>query len=340
MKQVKVNVEFLPVVQGTINGYELPEGNNITGANNSLSIINGGESVFVLGASELGAEPFYNTKVKYNGFFSNRQSDSNGNTDITIEVVGEDIDNFMMIFDNVAHQFATDIYVDDKLWKNTNNIFIWHGEKANSHTIRIIKWNKPLYPVRITSLRVGISLTYDSSYLHEVTRGSQSMADNKLPSYGVISSYGSVSFIDKDKELVKLAELNLLKPNLKIQIFYGDEKIGEYESEKWSYSYGNSRAKVELKDSTQRWYNRVYDKSVNVTLNESALDIYNKLKLESNEIFAPLDSELESYLEDINVSFSYIDKCSLFDAWNKLCNLACLQMYKAEDGRIVTIRWQ
>lgn len=337
MKQVKVQVEFLPSSQESISNISLPTGNNISNSQTALREINCGARCFVVGASNLGIAPFYNNKLKYNGFFSSILTGNNGELNLTITISGANIDNFCMNFDNIAQQWATEIYVDGTKWTNTNPLFFWNGAKSNSHTINIKKWKKPLYLVRITSMLVGITIDYDSTCLIEAVRGSQSMSDNSQPSYGVISGYGNVIFVDKHKELIKLAELGLLKPDLKIKFFYGDKQIGDFLAERWSYSYDSARATVTLTDSLIRWQDINFE-GMDMAENKTAYDVYLELvKLSSQEVFA-LDESAKTRLQSIHIKYLEITSGKLFEAWNKLCKLASIAVYKLEDGKVKVVK--
>lgn len=337
MKQVKVQVEFLPSNQGSISNINLPTGNNISNTETSLKEINGGANCFVLGASKLGSDPFYNNKIKYNGFFSNILTSVDGKANINISISGTNIDNFVINFDNIAQQWATEIYVDGIKWTNTNSLFFWNGEKSNSHTVSIKKWNKPLYPIRITSVLVGIAIDYDSTCLIEAIRGSQSMSDNSQPNLGVVSGYGNVIFVDKHKELIKLAELGLLKPDLKIKFFYGDTLIGDYLAEKWSYSYDSSRATVTLTDSLIRWQDMNFE-GTDMTENATAYDVYlNFTRLSVPETFV-IDSATISRLQSIKIKYLELTNGKLYEAWNKLCKLASIAVYKLENGKVKVVK--
>jgi hypothetical protein len=86
--------------------------------------------------------------------------------------------------------------------------------------------------------------------------GSQLLADNKLPVYGIIGQYGNMTLIDTDGQILTFAELGILKSNLGIKAYlnkpniddYSDmnvyntdllqSQIGDFVSEKWNYAYG------------------------------------------------------------------------------------------------------
>ncbi len=227
--------------------------------------------------------------------------------------------------------------MDGEKWTNNNLIFFWSGESLNSHTVTITKWNKPLYPVRITSIHVGITLDYDSRYLSEVVRGSEYVADNTLPSYGALASYGNVSILDLEKELIKLAELKLLKSGLTVKIYFGDTEIGNYIAETWSYSYNSSKATLTLTDSISTWQNIDYD-GIEMQENKTAYDFYlDLISYTPSEVFI-LDSSTLDFLESVKIRYLEIAEGKLIEAWNKLCNLCHLCLYKLDNGNIKVVR--
>ncbi|MEG2688277.1 MAG: hypothetical protein RSA24_03830, partial [Clostridia bacterium] len=220
MSEIKVKIVFIPTLQDKITNRVLPQGNNISDST-ALQGFYGGAKPFVLGASKLGGGDVYWSKTsKYGGWFDSNLTGVNGEANATITINGTDIDNFVLRFDQVAGQWATELNVDNTLFTNDDSQFVWAGAKANSHTIQITKWNLPLYPVRITSISVGLTMEFDRSNLKEVVRGSQIVAENDKPTYGVISQYGNVSIYDYNNKLIELDELGILMSNQEIEIVF------------------------------------------------------------------------------------------------------------------------
>ncbi|MEG2687559.1 MAG: hypothetical protein RSA24_00165 [Clostridia bacterium] len=334
MSEIKVKIVLIPPTQGNIASRVVPQGNNISDST-ALQGFYGGAKPFVLGASKLGGGDTYWSKTsKYGGWIDSKLTSINGEANATITINGTDIDNFVLRFDQVAGQWATELKVDNVLYVNDDPQFVWLGAKANSHTIQIMKWNLPLYPVRITSVTVGLTMEFDRSNLKKIVRGSQIVAENDKPTYGVISQYGSVEIYDNDGEMLDLDELGTLKSNQNIEVTLNDKIIGQFSSDKWSVD--NGIAKVELTDKLINWQDKLINRYA-VKENETAETIFNYLNgLSGNEVNISVADK--NYLATIKIKYSYLESSTLAVAWNKLCEISQMNIYQKENGEIWAIR--
>lgn len=334
MAKVYVEVEYSP--NDIDLSFVLPECNNISG--NTISQLSEGARPFLLGASKLGfTDRFWDSTKKYDGFISRACSNSTGNTNLTITVKGNAVDRFVINFDKAALQYATELEVNGVKYSNNANRFIWSGIARNSHRVIIKKWNSPKYPIRITSIRVGLTVVYDSSMLQELVRGSQCVSNNKEPMFGAISQYGNMTIVDNDGELLRLAEQGMLKPDLAVRIFFGDLPIGNFTSEKWSYIVNNNKVTVSLNDSIVKWQAKNFD-GTDMKENVTAWEIYETLRAATSEKIA-LGDGVESYLKSLRIKYCELYESKLSEGWNKLCNLCRLIMYKDELGTVRLERW-
>ncbi|MEG1791958.1 MAG: hypothetical protein RR245_06890, partial [Clostridia bacterium] len=205
------------------------------------------------------------------------------------------------------------------------------GAKANSHTIQITKWNLPLYPVRITSISVGLTMEFDRSNLKEIVRGSQVVAENDKPTYGVISQYGSVEIYDNNGEILDLDEIGVLKSNQNIEITLNDKLIGQFSSDKWSIN--NNIAKLELTDVLMKWKEIPFD-GYPMRSPGTALDLFNYLNKLSGNI-VNLGSGVEMELKFLDIKYNYLYPSSLAAAFNKLCAIFQTNIYLKDNGTVV-----
>ncbi|MEG2688732.1 MAG: hypothetical protein RSA24_06145, partial [Clostridia bacterium] len=297
----------------------------------ALQGLYGGAKPFVLGASKLGGgDTYWDTARKYGGWIDSKLTGVNGEANATITINGTDIDNFVLRFDQVAEQWATELKVDNALFINDDPQFVWTGTKANSHTIQITKWNLPLYPVRITSISVGLTMEFDRSNLKEVVRGSQVVAENDKPTYGVISQYGSVEIYDNDGELIDLDEIGALKANQEIEVTLGGKVIGQFSSDKWSVD--NGIAKVELTDKLIKWQDTLFG-GYSLKDAERATTVFDYLNGLSGGI-VKINNANKKHLYFIEILYSYLESSTLTAAWNKLCGISQMQIYQKENGEI------
>jgi hypothetical protein len=134
-----------------------PAGNIISDPS-LLSIENNGARPFILGASLLGeGDVWWQHDIKYSGFMglelNNGLPNNDFNTPQIFTFSGNDISGLIINFDKVAQQWATELIINGITYKNNSVSFIWANKiPVDNVTIEIKKWNKPLYPVRITSI--------------------------------------------------------------------------------------------------------------------------------------------------------------------------------------------
>jgi len=144
-----------------------PRGNNISRPDLIPNITNRGSRPFLLNSSRFSDECLYQHEFKgqFQGFIGRdgateqvgeRYVFKNPQT-FVIKSRGEsnenNIRNLTITFDDVADQYATRIIVDGVAFTNTATEFRIGGlPDMAEHTIQITDWNKPDYPVRITSI--------------------------------------------------------------------------------------------------------------------------------------------------------------------------------------------
>jgi len=298
-----------------------------------------GAKPFFLGISELGTDTLWDITEKYSGFVSKNFTNEYGVLSLTLLVIGTSaFDNFIIIFDYVSQQWATELTVDGTTYYNDDVNFIWTGTSDTSHTIVIKKWNKPLYPIKVTSILTGISLIFDRSNMKTMVSGSQSMSDNKLPTYGVISQYGSIEAVDKYGKVKELSELRLLKNNLDVIMKIDDTVISKYKTNSWDYTYDNNTINIEFNDELLDWQNIIFEYN-NLDLDVTALYVFNKLNTAIGNVIT-ITTEVSDMLEDIKIKYFHISKDSVWNQLNKLCNISQLQIYKNENGDIVAKKYE
>lgn len=333
MNDIKVKIVFIPSTKESITYRITPPGNNINAIYTNIALSNfyKGAKPFILGASKLGQEDVFRAENdKYNGFIHNELTGVNGEANCEINISGTEIDNFALVFDRMAQQWAAEIYVDNVFYENDDPQFVWQGKTANMHKIKITKWNLPLYPVRITSISVGLTMEFDSSNLKEVLRGSQIVAENVQPKYGVISQYGSIEIYDYDGELLDLNQMGLLLPDQNIEIWIDREIIGKFYSDKWSISGGV--AKVELTDKLIKWQDILF-KGYSLKEEETAQNVFSLL----NDLIGyavNINEADKTYLSTLIIKYNYLESSTLFEAWNKFCEITQMNIFTKEDGEI------
>ena len=357
--KIKVLIEYIPSTKGSID-YEqvinnLPQGNNNSNPS-ALNTAHIGRRGFVLGASKLGSgDKFVSKQDKYPGFMGRQLSDINGvyTPPVQFTLVGTDINNFTIRFDKAAKQFATIINVDGTDYNNNNEVFTWSGLTSNVHKIQIKQWNTPLFPIRITSILVGLTIEYNNSQIRNVIAGSQSTFDNTKPNFNVVNQYGRIDIVDTDDRILQLAEMQLLRANLPIYIFLNaPEKnlnesqndymariksymIGNYRSSEWSINYGNSFIQVTLNDEIENWNNTLFGGVVF----ETARTVYDLLSIILNHIHKEIQLPvyIKEHLQSIRIGFGYLSISNLREAIEKICNIGKINIFNNIKGDLTAL---
>lgn len=343
MVNYKCEIEFLPKGDGVINSVSLPVGNNISKFNggdyigSAITEPRYGEKPFIIGVSKIGDGSKYLNE--YNGYLSSVLSDSNGNCVFEMIINGSNIDNFTIHFDNAVNEYATEIQIDGETLINDDTHFVASVNKGTTHTIKFVKWSKPNSNIRFTAITIGLTLTFDQfNGLLSYVRGSQSMQDNTLPSYGALAQYGSVKIADYTGEISELEELNMLTSGIKIKLYLDDELVGEYLFDTFQKE-NRTTYNIQLTDEIIKWNDILVDFK-DLLLNKTAYDFLLLLKNYYNAQYEDLSDETISYLQSIHIKYFYLKSGSLFEQWNKFCDITQMLVYKKPDGKICFRRLQ
>lgn len=381
MNRIKVFIEYIPSGQGAVNYAATAatlddKGNNISNPAALNTAHTGGIQPFILGVSNLGSREqggdghtFWGETEqwlrglqvggKYNGFWSLQNSDNitgDFSPPMTFTIFGTNIDTFTMRFDTTLKEWASIIQVDNEPDKiNNDAIFLWTGTPANSHTIKIKRWNKPRFQGKITSILIGLTIEHDNSQIKNLIAGSRNTFDNSKPFYGVVPQYGSIELIDTDGNLLELAESGHLKAGLPVRAYFNapernegesdadyearinDYRLCDYRTEKLKYSYGNTNVSADLSDDILNW-NTVFFGGVEDDESNTAFAFFNKLLAATpDRAKIQISIATENYLKDFAMPDGYIPPSNLMEAWNIFCNATAMRGRKQIDGNIALI---
>lgn len=344
MVDYRCEIEYLPKGNGNINSVNLPIGNNISlfnggqYSNSSIELPKNGSNPFILGVNTIGDGSQYTEK--YEGYMSKQLSDENGNCDFEITIAGEDIDNFIIHFDNVVNQYATEIQIDNETFTNDDTFFVAYIDKKTTHTVKFTKWSKPNSNIRFTAITIGLTLTYNQfNGLSYFVRGSQNMQDNSSPSYGAISQYGNVVISDFAGEISEMEQINVLKSGIKIKLYLDDNLVGEYIFDTFEKE-NDTTYNIQLTDKIYKWN----DMNVNTEYyqeNKTAYDLYLFLKSQDTNVeYEELTEETINFLQSISIKYMYFDESSLFTNWNKFGSITQMRICQNEIGKVCIRRLQ
>lgn len=183
---------------------------------------------------------------------------------------------------------------------------------------------------------IGVK-TYGKSNILEISRGSQSQADNILPIYGVLPQYANISFKDASRDFKAYAENDNLRTDLPITIKIDNKIKGVFLSEEWSYADNKKVINVKLKDSLANWH-KIRLSSKKLTKGGNGYTIYSELTAFTPTETFVLETGVQTWLTSINIKYVYFEASSLYDRWEKLCQIAQLTVHKLENGHIMIRR--
>lgn len=337
-------------------------GNNISSDWQSIKDVKShGSNPFIIGASKLGDGSTFSDKVDY--FIGSQLSDDNGEFQPPCEITvnGYNIKSLTIAFDTVNNRHPNTIKIDNVEYADDDAIFtISNLPSANTHTITIDNWNAPKYPLVITGIYVEISIDIDYRNLISLNRSITYRADNKLPSYGIISNTGNLEFNDLNGEIRDYAEQMLLTSDLKVKITLNNtlanthEQVGIFETETWDYDNDNRSVSVSLKDDLEEWQD-IQVKGFNfdprnpfkTIIDGKMSNVYRWLQGRDENgkprtpqkyemlPFEQLDTKTKEILERTTIEYPLLENGTLWQQWQKLCEVCGLYIYKNNEGKTV-----
>lgn len=352
MIKLTAEINLIETVGTSLNGVEGNlYGNNISSPIESvLGQTKRAINPFIIGASKIGEGATIESSVDY--FIGNQLSSENGtfSSPYTMTVSGSGIDHFTIAFDTANKRHPNSIVFDGVTYYDDDSIFtVANLSNSNSHTITIDNWNSPRYPLVITGIYVGLKIDIDYSVLQNLEIKHKDRASNETVSYGIISNTGTMTFVDRNGEIKDYAEQQLLKSDLKVQIFLKDTLskkttlVGKYETSDWDYDTANREVTVQLKDNLElmqeindNGIDLERDKNGYVITTKTAKDLYVHLLVQSGGFnfkqFYALDVHTQERLTNTVIGRYYLESGSLWQQWTKLCELVQAHIWQDFDG--------
>lgn len=324
--------------------------NNISGELGAITGVKSqGSNPFIIGASKLGSGATFSDKVDY---LIGDLSDKNGNflKSYIIKVNSSQykkFGNITIAFDIVSGRYPKSIKVNGVDYADDDAIFTIADIDTNSLTIEISNWNTPNSPLVITGIYDGITIDIDRRNLISFEYGIFDRGDINLPSYGILSNTGSIEFNDVDGEVADYAEALLLTSGATVQCFLKDTLSGTETliantfTETWDYDSNNRQVSVSLKDDLEKWQEisvegKSYDPYDNkpITAKDIYINLVGKTNVAKVQPFMLLDEETKHILENTIIPYDIRNAGTLWEQWQKLCQLCGLYIYKNKNGVI------
>ena len=199
----------------------------------------------------------------------------------------------------------------------------------------------------------GSIFVVDNKNLLSLEMSIEDRADVELPSWGVISNSGNVSFIDAYGDIKTLANQNMLKSGMNVTIRLKntvsnfEEIILGFSTSDWNYDTENKKVYVSFKDGIEEWQEIIFEE---IIYDFSGIErnfawLYNLLydATTSNpkykmKKFDELDEMTRERLSKLYLQYPFVEQGNLWSQWVKFCEATQTHIFKGKDG-IITCRY-
>lgn len=169
-------------------------------------------------------------------------------------------------------------------------------------------------------------------------------ADIDKPSFGIISTGGSLSFKDTSSRFLNYANAGLLTEGIEIKIFVENTltkesvQVGQYYTTDWDYDNDNRSAYVKIQDDLVRMQGiKTDDWQMLETPDIFLFDLYSFAKqksIENGYAFEVLSIELENFMKKIKVMYPYLQGSNLWNIWEKISVSCCANLFINNSGKV------
>lgn len=186
------------------------------------------------------------------------------------------------------------------------------------------------YEFTIELLFGGEVITFArSSGLMNLTMQNETTADNQRPTYGIIGRTGKITLADHE-DLLYNKILNREYPT-EIKVYKNAELFARFIStRKYSYNIYTKEITIEASSNITNWQNINVvkpDISYDVTAYDVLVWLINKQTI-TNIDSLNMSERTTSHLESIQLPYFYLETDTLWNQFQKLCDLAQLRIYQ------------
>lgn len=325
----------------TLSGISELEGNNIS-SRVPLGEKKAVRNPFIIGASKLGDGSTFSDCEGY--FIGSQLSNEYGffENPYSIVVSGTNISALTICFDDKQNRHPYSIIVDGNVYEDNDPNFTLKLEAAETHTIYIDNWNAPNYPLVISGIYAHISIDLDHRKITSIESSIMERGDNELPSWGIISNGGSLTFNDNNGEIIDYIEQNLLQSGSKVEIYLNNtlaktkEIVGTFYTENWDYDNDNRSVSLSFKDKLEEWQDI---EGESYLLNEynaprRIYDVFNRVASYARQkgFEISVSSDVVRIMENTTTPNLYMEKGSLWENFKKICEICGFYIYQNENG--------
>lgn len=177
--------------------------------------------------------------------------------------------------------------------------------------------------------------------------------DIKLPSYGIISNKGNLSFSDYHNEVREYAENLLINDKSTARVYLNNtltkrqKQVAFLQATEWNYDNINRSVSVTLKDDLEEWQDIQieaigYDPRNPTKVFSALADLYkwlydrtpSKYKMLT---FEELDADTRWILAYSKLTYPLLQSATLWQQWTKMCEATGSYIRKNADERTVFV---
>lgn len=308
-----------------------------------------GGNPLLLGRTLLGTNPTLNSSIPF--FISGTEE-----KDLAFNLhASSEIDNITIRFDTYNNNYPTEIEihlpyaVSPITYHNDDAIFTVKFDKKYSgdYYFHFYNWNSDDTLFRIESISVGLKIDIDKKNMLSYNGIIQKKADEKFPSWGIVSTTGNISFNDTNGEIGDYADDNILIQDLNVNVELFNtlnkksSKIGSFKTDTWNYENNSREVSVSLKDDLTEWQDIFiegisYDprKAESVTAKEIYDYLVGETPAKYNMMsYAELDTITQEILTNTVIPYKLLYDGNLWEQWTKLCEICACHIFKIGNGK-------
>lgn len=340
----------IDVLSGNSNGITVDNLNNVPRSATLQEVVGStqkGGNPLLLGVTPLGTNPTLNSKVPF--FISNE-----GFSSIKLNISStSEIDNISIKFDTYNNIYPRTIYItfpngEIKTYANDDPVFTvkFESKVDDNFGVELYNWNSD-YPIRIESIFSGLKINIDKRNMLSYNGIIQKKADEKFPSWGIVSTTGNISFNDTNGEIGDYADENILIQDLNVEVELlntlnkKSSKIGSFKTDTWNYENNSREVSVSLKDDLTEWQDIFvegfsYDprKAESITAKEIYDYLVGETPAKYNMMsYDELDTTTKNTLNNTVIPYKLLYDGNLWEQWTKLCEICACHIFKTGKGK-------
>lgn len=264
-----------------------------------------------------------------------------------ITITGENLDFLGLSFGGSGYSYPLAIQTKENIYElNEDTILIKDLNGANSFHFVFMYWNTPNSEIVINDI-FTTEINVNRTNLISAESNLSYRADKKMPSFGILSNTGNLEFNDIDGRIKLFAENNMLKSDVKVELYLRNtltntqEQIGNFYTDVWNYDNDNRQVSVSLKDGLEELQDITPTEKLEYDpRNPKPLllrDIYTFLWQRTPRkygfiTYGSLDETTKDIMLNTVINYPLIEQGTLWQMWTKLCEVGGLYIYKQADG--------